>query len=82
MKKKFLKLKSFFKILKKLYNFNKRYGQVWVVFDKDDYSDEQFNSAIKNCEYVEEPNKDEQASQKNPMTQVYKGVEGLKEYLE
>ena len=30
---------------------NKRYGQVWVVFDKDDYNDEQFNSAIKNCDY-------------------------------
>ena len=30
---------------------NKVYGQVWVVFDKDDYSDEQFNQAIKNCDY-------------------------------
>lgn len=30
---------------------NKRYGQVWVVFDKDDYSNEQFNQAIKNCDY-------------------------------
>ncbi len=30
---------------------NKVYGQVWVVFDKDEYSDEQFNSAIKNCDY-------------------------------
>ncbi len=30
---------------------NKRYGQVWVVFDKDDYSDEQFDKAIKNCDY-------------------------------
>ena len=132
---------------------NKVYGQVWVVFDKDDYSDEQFNSAIdncnynvawfnpnfelwllahfkkvnryvskddvlqelgkefqknelgeyskndvnifdkvtskgklhtaiKNCEYMEEVNKDGQASQRNPMTKVYKIVDGLKEYLE
>lgn len=30
---------------------NKVYGQVWVVFDKDDYSDEQFESAILNCDY-------------------------------
>ena len=30
---------------------NKVYGQVWVVFDKDDYSDKQFNQAIKNCDY-------------------------------
>lgn len=132
---------------------NKVYGQVWVVFDKDDYNDEQFNSeidncnynvawsnpnfelwllahfkkvnryvskdvvlqelskefqkkslgdynkndtnifdkvtsegklhtAIKNCEYMEELHKDRQASQRNPITKVYKIVEGLKEYLE
>lgn len=132
---------------------NKVYGQVWVVFDKDDYNDEQFNSAIdncsynvawsnpnfelwilshfkkvnrciskdavlqelnkefqknglgdyakndedifdkvtsegklhiviRNCEYMEELNKCEQASQRNPMTKVYKIVDGLKEYLE
>lgn len=132
---------------------NKRYGQVWVVFDKDDYSDEQFDkaiksceynvawsnpnfelcllshfkkvnryiskdnvlqelgrefqkkglgdytkndtnifekvtseerlhTAIKNCEYMEELNKDVQASQRNPMTKVYKIIDGLKEYLE
>jgi len=132
---------------------NKVYGQVWVVFDKDDYNDEQFDSAIKNCdynvawsnpnfevwllshfkkvnryiskddvlkelskefqkneqgeyakndknifdkitsegkllraikncEYMEELNKDGQASQRNPMTKVYKLVDGLKEYLE
>lgn len=131
---------------------NKVYGQVWVVFDKDDYNDEQFDSAIdncnynvawsnpnfelwllahfkkvnryiskdgvlqelgkefqrnglgdytkndtnifdkatsegklhtaiKNCEYMEELNKDGQASQRNPMTKVYKIVDGLKEYL-
>ena len=30
---------------------NKVYGQVWVVFDKDDYNNEQFDSAIKNCDY-------------------------------
>ena len=132
---------------------NKVYGQVWVVFDKDDYSDEQFDSAIdncnynvaqsnpnfelwllahfkkvnryvskddvlqelskefqkkdlgdytkndtnifdkvtseerlhaaiKNCEYMEELNKDGQVSQRNPMTRVYKIVDRLKEYLE
>ncbi len=132
---------------------NKRYGEVWVVFDKDDYTDEQFDSAIancnykvawsnpnfelwllshlkkvnryiskdnvmdelnkefqknslgeytkndvnifdkvtsegklhtaiRNCEYMEEINKDGQASKRNPMTKVYKVVEGLKEYLE
>ena len=132
---------------------NKRYGEVWVVFDKDDYSDEQFDKAIKTCDYnvawsnpnfelwllshfkrvnryiskenildelnkefqkngldeytkndenifdkvtkdgklhtairncecMEEINKDGQASQRNPMTRVYKIVEGLKEYLE
>jgi hypothetical protein len=131
----------------------KIYGQVWVVFDKDEYNDEQFNSAIdncnynvawsnpnfelwllarfkkvnwyvskddviqelskefqkkglsdytkndtdifdkvtsegklhtaiKNCEYMEEINKDGQASQRNPMTKVHKIVDGLKEYLE
>ena len=132
---------------------NKRYGQVWVVFDKDDYSDEQFDksirtcdynvawsnpnfelwllshfkkvsryiskdnvlqelskefhkkglgeyikndtnifekvtseerlhTAIKNCKYMEELNKDGQASRRNPMTKVYKIIDGLKEYLE
>ena len=132
---------------------NKVYGQVWVVFDKDDYNDEQFDSAIKNCDYnvawsnpnfelwilshlkritkciskddilkeldkefqkngfgeykkndekifekvtsdgkihvaidncklMEKINENGQASQRNPMTQVYKVVEGLKEYLE
>ncbi len=132
---------------------NKVYGQVWVVFDKDDYSDEQFNQAIKNCdynvawsnpnfelwllshlkrvsrtiskdeildgldkefqknglgtykknddkifekvtkdgklntavkncEYLEKLNKNGQASNRNPMTRVYKIVDGLKEYLE
>ena len=138
---------------KKVNQANKVYGQVWVVFDKDDYNDEQFDSAIdncnynvawsnpnfeiwllahfkkvnryiskdnvlqelskefhkkglgdygkndinifdkvtsegrlhtaiKNCEYMEELNKDGQTSQRNPMTRVYKLVDGLKEYLE
>ena len=30
---------------------NKRYGQVWLVFDKEDYSDKQFDRAIKNYDY-------------------------------
>ena len=138
---------------KKVNHSGKMYGQVWVVFDKDDYSDEQYDSAIKkcnynvawsnpnfelwilahfkkitrhvskedifkelnkefhanglgsysktddkifekvtsdgkllvainNCEAMEELNKDRQASQRNPMTKVYKLVDGLKEYLE
>ena len=146
--------KSLVKYAQKIVNHsNKVYGQVWVVFDKDDYNDEQFDSAIKkcdyniawsnpnfevwllahfkkvnryiskddvlqelskefqkqelgeyskndknifnkitsegrlhtaikNCEYMEGLNCDGQASQRNPMTKVYKIVEGLKEYLE
>ena len=35
----------------KVNHANKVYGQVWVVFDKDDYNDEQFDSAIDNCNY-------------------------------
>ena len=31
---------------------------------------------------IEELNKDGQASRKNPMTKVYKIIDGLKEYLE
>mgnify|MGYP005762791323 CR=1 FL=1 len=54
----------------------KVYGQVWVVFDKDDYNDKQFDSAIDNCEYIEELNKAGQASQRNSMTKVYKIVDG------
>lgn len=30
---------------------NKIYGQVWVVFDKDDYTDKQFDTAIFECDY-------------------------------
>ena len=145
---------SLVKYTDKFVNYsNKRYGQVWVVFDKDDYSDEQFDksirtcdynvawsnpnfelwllshfkkvsryiskdnvlqelskefhkkglgeyikndtnifekvtseerlhTAIKNCKYMEELNKDGQASRRNPMTKVYKIIDGLKEYLE
>ena len=131
---------------------NKVYGKVWVVFDKDDYSDEQFNkaiescdynacwsnpnfelwilthlkkvnryiskedildelnkefrknglgsynkndinifekvskdkrlhNAIKNCEYLEQLNENRLASERNPMTKVYKVIYELKEYL-
>ena len=74
---------SLVKYTQKIINYShKIYEQVWVVFDKDDYNDEQFDSAIKNCEYMEELNKSGQASQRNPITKVYKIVEGLKEYLE
>ncbi len=48
----FKNINKFEKIYQKYVNYsNKVYGQVWVVFDKDDYSDEQFNQAIKNCDY-------------------------------
>ena len=40
------------------------------------------HTAIKNCEYMEDLNKNGQASERNPMTKVYKIVDGLKEYLE
>jgi len=30
---------------------SKIYGQVWIVFDKDDFTDEQFNSAIRANDY-------------------------------
>ncbi len=40
------------KYTEKFVNYaSKIYKEVWVVFDKDDYSDEQFNKAISNCEY-------------------------------
>lgn len=43
---------SLVKYTQKIINYShKIYGQVWVVFDKDDYNDEQFDSAIKNCDY-------------------------------
>lgn len=51
------------------------------IFDKV-ISEGKLHTAIKNCEYMEELNKDGQASQRNPMTKVYKIVDGLKEYLE
>ena len=40
------------KYTQKYVNYSSKvYGQVWVVFDKDDYNDEQFNKAIENCDY-------------------------------
>ena len=146
--------KSLVEYTQKMINYaNKMYNQVWVVFDKDDYNDKQFNLAvnscdynvawsnpnfelwllvhfkkinkciskdevlkelskefyrnglgsyrkndknvfskltekealdvaIKNCLYMEELNKDEQASQRNPMTKIYKIIEEFKDYLE
>ena len=145
---------SLVKYTQRIINYShKIYGQVWVVFDKDDYNDEQFDSAIKNCDYnvawsnpnfelwllshfkkvnkyvskddvlqelsaefkknglgeysknnadifnkvtnegklniaikncesMEALNKEGQASQRDPMSKVYKIVDGLKEYLE
>ncbi len=37
--------------------------------------------AIDNCKLMEKINESGQALQRNPMTQVYKVVEGLKKYL-
>lgn len=40
------------KYTQKFVNYSSKvYGQVWVVFDKDDYSNEQFNQAIASCDY-------------------------------
>ena len=47
-----LNTESLVKYAKKYINQSpKVYGQVWVVFDKDDYTDEKFNNAIKLNEY-------------------------------
>lgn len=50
------------------------------IFDK--ITNGRLHTAIKNCEYMENLNKSGQASERNPMTKVYKIVDGLKEYLE
>ena len=50
---------NYFAGLKDLVNYTekfvnqagKRYGKVWIVFDKDDYQDKQFNQAIKNSSF-------------------------------
>ena len=52
-----------------------------TIFEKVT-SEGKVDTAIKNCKYMEELNKDGQPSQRNPMTKVYKIVEELKEYLE
>ncbi|MCI8363261.1 MAG: hypothetical protein HFJ41_09265, partial [Clostridia bacterium] len=44
--------------------------------------DRKLHIAIENCKQMEELNKNGQASERNPMTKVYKIVDGLKEYLE
>ena len=43
--------------------------------------DEKIHNAIRNCEYMENLNKNAQAPARNPMTKVYKLVDGLKEYI-
>lgn len=58
-------------------NYNKTDDK---IFDKVT-SEGKLHTAIKNCEYMEELNKQGQASQRNLMTKVYKIVDGLKEYL-
>lgn len=37
---------------------------------------------IDNCQFMEKINENGQALQRNPMTKMYKIVDGLKEYLE
>ena len=44
--------------------------------------DGKLHTAIENCKQMEELNKEGQACERNPMTKVYKIVDGLKEYLE
>lgn len=45
-------------------------------------NERKLNIAIKNYESMEALNKEGQASERNPMTKIYKIVNGLKEYLE
>ena len=45
-------------------------------------SDGKIHIAIGNCKLMEKINENGQASQRNPMTKVYKIVDELKEYLE
>ena len=51
------------------------------IFDKIT-NEGRLHTAIKNGAYMKELDKEGQASQRNPMTRVYKIVDGLKEYLE
>ena len=44
-------------------------------------SGDKLSNAIDNCKSMEKINENANSSQRNPMTQVYKIVEGLKEYL-
>jgi len=44
--------------------------------------DGKIHMAIDNCKLMEKINENGQASQRNPMTQVYKVVGELKDYLE
>ena len=44
------------------------------IFDK-------IHTVTRNCKYIKKTDKEGKASQRNPMTQVYKVVEKLNEYL-
>lgn len=47
-----LNTESIVKYTERMVNYSSKvYGQVWVLFDKDDYDDDQFNRAIENCNY-------------------------------
>lgn len=58
--------------------YNKNDANIFEKVTKDG----KIHNAIKNCENMENLNRDGQASKRNPMTKVYKIVDGLKEYLE
>ena len=46
-----LNTESIVKYTERMVNYSSKvYGQVWVLFDKDDY-DDKFNRAIENCNY-------------------------------
>ena len=59
-------------------NYKKNDNDIFEKITKDG----RLHTAIKNCEYMENLNKNRQVAEKNPMTRVYKIVDGLKEYLE
>ncbi len=59
-------------------NYSKNDATIFEKVTKDG----KLHNAIENCKDMEKINKNGQASERNPMTKVYKVVEGLKEYIE
>ena len=58
--------------------YNKNDANIFEKVTKDG----KIHNAIRNCKYMENINQGGQASERNPMTKVYKIVDGLREYLE